>query len=203
MPWPARSSRMAVRLRPVRFANSISVIPRRSISRARACRSYSTDMFIGSLLPWPHCPTLGCQFLIQEEKSERKQKVYSVLYTSLPRGESPMPIPPHVKDFASLIRWLADTYHGGHVYPISKRAGVSSAITDRWRHGVIRQPRLETVRKVCDAYNLSFSAVIRLLASAAFIMGAMGGVPAPAAANPWGGGVTTLPLIGGRRRWVA
>ncbi len=71
---------------------------------------------------------------------------------------------PTVSDFRELVGWLAQTYHGGHFYPISKRAGVSSAIVDQWKHGVTKSPKVDTIFKLATAYDLEPAFLMELVA---------------------------------------
>lgn len=71
---------------------------------------------------------------------------------------------PAVPDFPALIAWLAAREHDGHVYPMAKRIGVSSALVDQWKHGVTKRPTLESLYKLCEAYDLDLNDVLPLVA---------------------------------------
>jgi transcriptional regulator with XRE-family HTH domain len=68
-------------------------------------------------------------------------------------------IDPGVSNFRSLIQWLAKEDHGGTYRAMAKRVGVSVALVYQWRDGVVNQPTLEHLRKLCRAYNLNESDV--------------------------------------------
>jgi transcriptional regulator with XRE-family HTH domain len=98
---------------------------------------------------------------------------------------------PNVRDFPSLIRWIAETYHQGRFFPMAARIGVSSALIDQWKRGIIKSPRLESIEQLCEAYELDFDKVrkmlrpraraVKVLMLAAALVGACS---APASAQP-------------------
>lgn len=73
-------------------------------------------------------------------------------------------MPPEIKDFADLIRWLADTRHGGSVNQIAKALRVSSATVDKWVHRVTRNPSLSFIYLLCETYRLDIREVLPLIA---------------------------------------
>jgi transcriptional regulator with XRE-family HTH domain len=54
----------------------------------------------------------------------------------------------------ALIRWLADTYHHGALYPMAARVGVSSGVIDQWEKGVVKTPSYASIVKVAQAYDI-------------------------------------------------
>jgi DNA-binding transcriptional regulator YdaS (Cro superfamily) len=44
--------------------------------------------------------------------------------------------------FQELIRDLALRYHRGRFLPMASRIGVSSALVDQWKRGIVRRPSL-------------------------------------------------------------
>ena len=66
---------------------------------------------------------------------------------------------PQVPDFPSLIRWVADTFHDGAVLPISRKIGVSPAIVALWVNGVVKNPTITNLERLCEAYFLDFNVV--------------------------------------------
>jgi hypothetical protein len=71
---------------------------------------------------------------------------------------------PNVEKFEELIRWLADTYHRGALYPIAKRCKINHALVDHWSKGLVAQPTLSTVLRLCNGYELDPIEVLSLLA---------------------------------------
>lgn len=69
-----------------------------------------------------------------------------------------------VKDFPSLVRWLADKYHDGAIYPMGARTGLSPAILQRWADGNVKSPTLLAVVKFSDAYGLDYIEVLSIVA---------------------------------------
>jgi hypothetical protein len=51
----------------------------------------------------------------------------------------------------ALIRWLADTYHHGALYPMAARVGVSSGVIDQWEKGVVKTPSYAPPALRCPA----------------------------------------------------
>lgn len=68
-----------------------------------------------------------------------------------------------VKTYKALIRWLAERHHAGHFFPMAERIGVSSALVDQWKRGVVKNPTIESITKLCLAYDLDLLAVLRLV----------------------------------------
>jgi Cro/C1-type HTH DNA-binding domain len=66
------------------------------------------------------------------------------------------------KTFPELVRWAAETYHGGVMYQLAIRVGISPALADRWSKGLVQRPTIETVLKFCRAYDLDPAAVLTL-----------------------------------------
>ena len=103
---------------------------------------------------------------------------------------------PKVQDFPALIRWIAETYHGGAVHPIHEKVGVSPALVQLWATGGVRNPTLENLDRLCAAYELNFT----------FVRGLLRQRPHPIAGGSSDGGplplpnlAEILPLIG---RWL-
>lgn len=68
-----------------------------------------------------------------------------------------------VKDFPALIRWLAERHHNGKVLPMAQPTGISPAMLSRWYHGQVTRPTLDTLVKLCRAYDLNVLDVLALL----------------------------------------
>ena len=69
---------------------------------------------------------------------------------------------PDVPTFQALVRWLADAHHRGAVYRVATSAGLAPSTAAKWRHGYVKAPRNDTLRKLCAAYDLPFSEVVAL-----------------------------------------
>lgn len=96
-------------------------------------------------------------------------------------------VPPDVTDFPSLIRWLAHQYHGGSYYPMAARLKCAPAAIYKWRDGMAR-PKLDTVAKFCEVYDLDITWLIRLVrqsvASVLLALTTLATVPAAAGPLP-------------------
>jgi hypothetical protein len=70
---------------------------------------------------------------------------------------------PNVDTFQDLIAWIATTWHKGKIYPIAKRCHINHALMDHWSKGLVLEPKLPTVLRLCDAYELDPIDVLNLL----------------------------------------
>jgi transcriptional regulator with XRE-family HTH domain len=100
------------------------------------------------------------------ESLERLCEAYKLDFTfvrHLLAPPAPLGMNPKVQDFPALIRWIADKHHHGAVHPIHKRMGVSPATVQLWARGGVKNPNVESLERLCDAYKLDFTFVRRLL----------------------------------------
>ena len=67
-----------------------------------------------------------------------------------------------VKDFPGLIRWIAEMHHEGKLHPVAERAGIGWTTVHQWSRGIIRNPGIVTVWKLCAAYDLDLMDVLTL-----------------------------------------
>jgi len=74
-----------------------------------------------------------------------------------------MKIPAHVRTIGALVHWIADTYHDGAVYPIAARTRLSPGILARWAGDSVKTPRLDSVVRFADAYQLNSQDVLTLV----------------------------------------
>lgn len=96
----------------------------------------------------------------------------------------PRTLPPRsVRTFPQLIRWLADAYHDGVLFAISGKTGVSPALVNLWVKGHVGQPRLESIERLCDAYDLEFDYVRGLVRGRPIAGGAAAAATPPTAAE--------------------
>jgi hypothetical protein len=72
-------------------------------------------------------------------------------------------IPHSVRDFKTLVRYIADTYEEGHPYRVAKRIEVSTALPYQWADGTVRKPAWATVERLCTAYNLDRARVFSII----------------------------------------
>lgn len=107
------------------------------------------------------------------------------------------PIPPSVRDFPSLIRWLADEFHQGAVIQVAERARLSPANAHLWVHGRTRNPKIESLEALCAAYSLDFDDV-RALVRRSWVPPISGG--SGAADGPHA--VEVLEMLSLIRRWL-
>lgn len=70
---------------------------------------------------------------------------------------------PQVKTFQELVNWLAATYHKGAVYGIAKRAKITPSLVDRWANGIGGEPKITTLLRLAQAYDLDLLEVVRLV----------------------------------------
>lgn len=70
---------------------------------------------------------------------------------------------PKVEDFPGLIHWIAAKYHGGAIHPIHEAVGISPALVQLWSKGGVKNPNLENLDRLCQAYRLDFDFVRGLL----------------------------------------
>lgn len=68
-----------------------------------------------------------------------------------------------VTSFRDLVRWIAAEYHSGKFYPIAGRVGVSAGLVDQWKRGAVKRPSIDSVTKLCRAYDLNASWVLSLV----------------------------------------
>ena len=61
-----------------------------------------------------------------------------------------------------LVRWLAEKHHHGAIYPMAEKIGLSSATMDKWAKGTVKNPELESLKLMAEAYRLDFSDVIEV-----------------------------------------
>lgn len=64
-----------------------------------------------------------------------------------------MALPGSVSNLAALVRYLADKYHGGSVYPMTDRTGLSNATLNKWVHSRVASPDLVSLFKLADGYG--------------------------------------------------
>lgn len=70
---------------------------------------------------------------------------------------------PPAKDFGSLIRWLADTYHRGSLFRLAARVGVSGGLPWHWAGNIVKTPDLKILKRIAELYDLDFPWVVRLV----------------------------------------
>lgn len=112
-----------------------------------------------------------------------------------------------VKDFRTLVRWLIDTYHGGVPYRMSLHLQDPVSSVHAWLKGNVRQPKTETLDKLCAAYNLDRGEVYaityapqpRVVRRKPLPIGGGIDVPGNEMLGVW---LTELPLIGDCVRWI-
>lgn len=75
------------------------------------------------------------------------------------------PTPPReaVRDFPALIRWIAEAHHGGRPFHIAGRLRISSGTVWHWLSRTIQTPQLDTLRRLCRAYDLDLPWVLSLI----------------------------------------
>lgn len=78
----------------------------------------------------------------------------------MPNGRSA----PNVRDFPTLIRWLANKHHEGAIYPMADDTGLSQALLDKWVKGMVANPRIGSIIQLAQAYDLDHMWVISLVA---------------------------------------
>jgi transcriptional regulator with XRE-family HTH domain len=72
-------------------------------------------------------------------------------------------IPSRVQTFPELIRWLVKGHHDGVVVQLCRRIGISSALGQQWVSGLVRNPQIDSLTRLADAYDLDFDDVRRLV----------------------------------------
>lgn len=110
---------------------------------------------------------------------------------------------PDAKSLPDLIAQLAQRHHGGAIYPMGQRIGLSPAIVDKWAKGMVRNPSLSSIRRLCHAYGLNFHRVLEIIergAIAGLLALLLGSWPTSAAALPVDLHDKTVPLIRSRGR---
>lgn len=104
----------------------------------------------------------------------------------------PRTLPPRsVRTFPQLIRWLADEYHGGVVLAIAGKTGVSPGLVNFWVKGNVGEPKLGSIERLCEAYDLEFDYVRGLIRGRA--------IPPAAGAS----GAAAMPPVGPSEPLVA
>src|SRR3990167_6672019 len=76
-----------------------------------------------------------------------------------------MPLP-NVESFTELVQWIVKTHHADVVLSMATKTGVSQAMLNRWYHGQAKHPTLETIVKVCSAYDFDPRDVMGMLTGA-------------------------------------
>jgi hypothetical protein len=71
-------------------------------------------------------------------------------------------IPATVTDFPALIAWLLQERHDGVKLGMTKLLKLSSAVATFWLSGM-NLPSDENVKRICDAYDLDYWGVMRLV----------------------------------------
>lgn len=74
--------------------------------------------------------------------------------------------PLQVTQFSSLPELMAalrKKYHGGSLYPMAKRVGVSLGAVQQWDNGMIRQPGVPSLERLARAYDLDRSDLLALV----------------------------------------
>lgn len=71
-------------------------------------------------------------------------------------------MPNGIKDFPSLIRWIADTYHEGAVMHVGESCGISQATAAKWAHARAI-PTLPKLIAFSDCYKLPLERVVELV----------------------------------------
>jgi hypothetical protein len=94
------------------------------------------------------------------------------------QGEASMAerLDPAITTWRKLIRSLAERHHDGHYYPMAARVRVSAGLVHQWKKGIVKAPTLDSIVRVCAAYDLELMDVIRF------------GAPRQRPARPIGGG---------------
>jgi transcriptional regulator with XRE-family HTH domain len=121
-----------------------------------------------------------------------------------------------IETFPALVRWIAEQHHGGVIYQLAQRVGISPALADRWSKGLVQHPTMDSVMKFCRAYGLDLAEVLRLrggpLPPEAIKL--LAPLPRRKKLRPIGGGSSmdgtlplpaledVLPLIGRLLRWL-
>jgi transcriptional regulator with XRE-family HTH domain len=65
------------------------------------------------------------------------------------------PLPSEVHDFQSLVLWLVRTHHGGKHYRMAKHLGIGTALIPNWAKGKVKNPTMQAISLLCDAYDLN------------------------------------------------
>ena len=93
-------------------------------------------------------------------------------------------LPPHVRTFPGLIRWIADEYHDGAVWRIAPQIGVSVPLVNQWVHGIIKSPQTKNLIALPDRYGIDFADVIRAVRGHTISGGSAGNPTLAVAARP-------------------
>lgn len=73
-----------------------------------------------------------------------------------------MGIPPTIRDFQDLIRWLIATYHRGIPYQFARRMKVSHGTAEKWVDGMVQRPTITLLLRLSEVYRLDVAEVVRI-----------------------------------------
>lgn len=69
----------------------------------------------------------------------------------------------HYSSLPELMAALRKKYHGGALYPMAKRIGVSLGAVQQWDNGMIRQPGVPSLERLARAYDLDLTDLLTLV----------------------------------------